>query len=111
MSKPEKNLEKIIDRIIDLEPFEDRMIKKIKLEKPEEEAGKIRSRLDELKIMKISTKEELEEIKSELMVLKENERMARFKIEEIKELDRIKRTKIILERLRLGCKMNSKSYY
>ena len=94
MSKPEKNLEKIIDRIIDLEPFEGRMIKKIKLERLEDEAGKIRSRLDELKIMKISTKEELEEIKPELVILKENERMARFKIEEIKEIDRIKRTKI-----------------
>ena len=31
MSRQEKNIEKKINRIIDLEPFDDRMIKKIEL--------------------------------------------------------------------------------
>ena len=73
MSRQEKCLEKINDKIIDLESSDDRMIKKIELKKPKE-----------LKIMKINTKEQLEEIESEFVILKENERMARFKIEQIK---------------------------
>ena len=41
MSKPKKNLEKIIDRTIDLEPFDDKMIKKIELKAHKDGAGKI----------------------------------------------------------------------
>ena len=58
-----------------------------KLEASEKKTDRIRSGLDELKIMKMDTKKELEEIRSELMSLKEKERMTRFKIEEIKELE------------------------
>ena len=45
-----------------------------------------RNWLDELNIIEINRKKELEQIESKLTSLKENERMARFKIEEIKEL-------------------------
>ena len=46
-----------------------------KFKKSEKETDKIKSGLDELKIMKMDTKEELEETRSELMSLK---RMARY---------------------------------
>ena len=46
-----------------------------------------RNWLDELNIIEINRKKELEQIESKLTSLKENERMARFKIEEIKELE------------------------
>ena len=78
----------MIDRIIDLQPFENKMNKMTKLETSEDKANEIkriketiRIGLDELKIMKINRKKELEEIESKLMNLKENERMARFKLE------------------------------
>ena len=45
-----------------------------------------RNWLDELNIIEINRKKELEQIESKLTSLKENERMARFKIKEIKEL-------------------------
>ena len=95
MSKPIEHLGEIIYRIKDLEPFGNRMNKKIELETPEEKTKKIkiikiketiRNGLDKLKIMKISIKKELDEIESKLISRKENERMERFKIEEIKEL-------------------------
>ena len=63
MSRQEKNIEKIIDRIIDLEPFDDRMIKKIELKTQEDKTDRIQHELDKLKIIKINTKNELEEIK------------------------------------------------
>ena len=63
MSRQEKNIEKIIDRIIDLEPFDDRMIKKIELKTQEDKTDRIKHELDKLKIIKINTKNELEEIK------------------------------------------------
>ena len=63
MSRQEKNIEKIIDRIIDLEPFDDRMIKKIELKTQENKTDRIKHELDKLKIIKINTKNELEEIK------------------------------------------------
>ena len=92
---------------------------KIELKAHKDETGKIRTGLDELKIMKISTKEELKEIESELVILMENKRMERFKIEEIKELEiELKELKsellfeeLMLERIRLGRKMVSKLYY
>ena len=46
-----------------------------------------RNWLDELNIIEINRKKELQQIESKLTSLKENERMARFKIEEIKELE------------------------
>ena len=46
----------------------------------------IRSGLDELGIMKMDTKENIEEIRSELISQKEKKRMVRLKIEDIKEL-------------------------
>ena len=83
-----KHLEEIIDRIIDLKSFENGadMRKKLEALKKETDRNRIRSGLNELKIMKMDIKEELEEIRPELMSLKKKERMARFKIEEIKEL-------------------------
>ena len=52
-----------------------------KFKKSEKETDKIKSGLDELKIMKMDTKEELEETRSKLMSLK---RMARFEIRDKK---------------------------
>ena len=46
-----------------------------------------RNWLDELNIMEINRKKELEQIEPKLTSLKENERITRFKIEEIKELE------------------------
>ena len=58
-----------------------------KLEACDNKTDRIRSGLDELKIMKMDTKQELEEIRSELISPKEKERMTRFKTEYIKELE------------------------
>lgn len=46
----------------------------------------IRTGLDELGIMKMDTKENIEEIRSELISQKEKKRMVRLKIEDIKEI-------------------------
>ena len=62
-----------------------------KFKKSEKETDKIKSGLDELKIMKMDTKEELEETRSELMSLK---RMARFKIRDKKNRNETARTRI-----------------
>ena len=87
MSKPIEHLGEIINRIIDLEPSEDKM-NIIELETSEGNTYKtkwikmketIRNVLDELKIMKTNRKKELEEIESKLMSLKENEKMASLK--------------------------------
>ena len=56
------DLGEIIDRIIDLKPRDDKTIIEIEFKKHKDEADKIRSGLDELKIMKINTEEELEKI-------------------------------------------------
>ena len=87
MSKPIEHLGEIINRIIDLEPSENKM-NIIELETSEGSTYKtkwikmketIRNVLDELKIMKTNRKKELEEIESKLMSLKENEKMASLK--------------------------------
>ena len=87
MSKPIEHLGEIINRIIDLEPSENKM-NIIELETSEGNIYKtkwikmketIRNVLDELKIMKTNRKKELEEIESKLMSLKENEKMASLK--------------------------------
>lgn len=87
MSKPIEHLGEIINRIIDLEPSENKM-NIIELETSEGNTYKtkwikmketIRNVLDELKIMKTNRKKELEEIESKLMSLKENEKMASLK--------------------------------
>ena len=87
MSKPIEHLGEIINRIIDLEPSENKM-NMIELETSEGNTYKtkwikmketIRNVLDELKIMKTNRKKELEEIESKLMSLKENEKMASLK--------------------------------
>ena len=87
MSKPIEHLREIINRIIDLEPSENKM-NIIELETSEGNTYKtkwikmketIRNVLDELKIMKTNRKKELEEIESKLMSLKENEKMASLK--------------------------------
>ena len=87
MSKPIEHLREIINRIIDLEPSENKM-NIIELEISEGNTYKtkwikmketIRNVLDELKIMKTNRKKELEEIESKLMSLKENEKMASLK--------------------------------
>ena len=87
MSKPIEHLGEIINRIIDLEPSENKM-NIIELEISEGNTYKtkwikmketIRNVLDELKIMKTNRKKELEEIESKLMSLKENEKMASLK--------------------------------
>ena len=87
MSKPIEHLGEIINRIIDLEPSENKM-NIIELETSEGKTYKtkwikiketIRNLLDELKIMKTNRKKELEEIESKLMSLKENEKMASLK--------------------------------
>ena len=91
-----------MNKIIKLETPEDK-IKRIKIKET------IRNGLDELNILKINRKKELEEIESKSMILKENERMARFKIEEIKELEielkglesELKFKKLILKKLGL----------
>ena len=87
MSKPIEHLGEIINRIIDLEPSENKM-NIIELETSEGNTYKtkwikmketIRNVLDELKIMKTNRKKELEEIESKLMSLKESEKMASLK--------------------------------
>ena len=87
MPKPIEHLGEIINRIIDLEPSENKM-NIIELETSEGKTYKtkwikieetIRNLLDELKIMKTNRKKELEEIESKLMSLKENEKMASLK--------------------------------
>ena len=87
MPKPIEHLGEIINRIIDLEPSENKM-NIIELETSESKTYKtkwikiketIRNVLDELKIMKTNRKKELEEIESKLMSLKENEKMASLK--------------------------------
>ena len=87
MSKPIEHLGEIINRIIDLEPSENKM-NIIELETSEGKTYKtkwikieetIRNLLDELKIMKTNRKKELEEIELKLMSLKENEKMACLK--------------------------------
>ena len=55
MSNPE-NLEELIDRIIDLKSFDNEQVTRIKIKAPKNETDRIRSGLDELKIMKIDTK-------------------------------------------------------
>ena len=72
---------------IDLEPPNDKIIKEIELKTHKDEADKIKSGLDELKILKINAKEDLEEIGLELMNLKENESIERLKIEVTEELE------------------------
>ena len=62
-----KHLEEIFDRIIDLKSFDNGADMRIKLEALKNEIGRVRSGLDELKIMKMDIKEELEEIRPELM--------------------------------------------
>ena len=59
MSEPEEHLEEIIDRIIDLEPLDDKTIKEIELKKPKDSTNKIKSELDKLKITKKNTKVEI----------------------------------------------------
>ena len=72
---------------VDLEPSNDKIIKEIELKTHKDEAGKIKSGLDELKILKINAKEDLEEIGLQLMNLKENESIERLKIEVTEELE------------------------
>ena len=54
------DLEEIIDKIIELKPRDDKTIIEIEFKKHKDEADKIRSGLNELKIMKINTEKELE---------------------------------------------------
>ena len=72
---------------VDLEPPNDKIIKEIELKTHKDEAGKIKSGLDELKILKINAKEDLEEIGLHIMNLKENESIERLKIEVTEELE------------------------
>ena len=76
MSILAKHLKEIIDRIIDLESFENKVDRRIKLKASKNERDRIRSGLDELKIINMDTKKELKEIVLESLSLKENKRIA-----------------------------------
>ena len=76
MSILAKHLKEIIDRIIDLESFENKVDMRIKLKASKNERDRIRSGLDELKIINMDTKKELKEIVLESLSLKENKRIA-----------------------------------